>query len=513
MSTFTAIDPRTSQALEPAFHEATADEINRAVELAAEAAPALSALTSEQVAKFLNSIRDEITAAGNELIETADRETGLGLDRLRGERDRTTNQLKMFADLVTEGSWVDARIETAIPDRKPLPKPDIRRMLIPIGPVAVFGASNFPLAFSVAGGDTASAFAASNPVVVKAHPAHPGTSQIVAQAITRAVKSHGLPEGTFSIVQGRTPETSLALVTHPKLKAVGFTGSLRAGRALFDAASKRPEPIPVYAEMGSVNPVFILPGAMKANPDGYADGLFRSVMMGVGQFCTSPGLVFGVKSDDLNRFETKLIRNFEQGAPGTMLNGPIAKGYAEKFHEFSQAPGVKAFPSKNPASTEKTEGAPGVFIVEADAWSANDKLREEIFGPATAVIRCASPEGMLEAARQLDGTLTATIQGDEQDLKNYRVLVDYLATKAGRLIFNGYPTGVEVCQAVNHGGPYPATTDAKFTSVGTTAIYRFVRPVCYQNFPQSALPVELQDANPRNIWRNVNGQLTREPIK
>ncbi|HEX4749251.1 MAG TPA: aldehyde dehydrogenase (NADP(+)) [Bryobacteraceae bacterium] len=512
MSSFTAIDPRTGQALDRVFHEATAEEIDRAVNLAAEAADVLRNLSAEDVAKFLLAIRDEIIAAGDMLLERADQETALGIDRLRGERDRTTNQIKMFADLVSEGSWVDARIETALPDRKPLPKPDLRRMLIPIGPVAVFGASNFPLAFSVAGGDTASAFAAGNPVVTKAHPAHPGTSDIVAEAIIRAVKSNGLPEGTFSILHGRKPAVSIGLVTHPKLKAVGFTGSLRAGRALFDAAAKRPEPIPVYAEMGSVNPVFILPGAMQANPDGLADGLFRSVTMGVGQFCTSPGLVFGVEGDSMKGFEKKLIENFEQGAPATMLNGPIAKGYAEKFQEFTDVRGVKTFPAKKAASTGRTEGAPGVFAVEGETWSESDKLREEIFGPATVVVHCGSREELLKAAHKLDGTLTATIHGSEEDLRSYRELIDVLRTKAGRLIFNGYPTGVEVCQAMNHGGPYPATTDAKFTSVGTTAIYRFVRPVCYQNFPQAALPMELQDANPRHIWRNVNGQLTRDAV-
>jgi NADP-dependent aldehyde dehydrogenase len=442
----------------------------------------------------------------------ADRETALGIERLKGERDRTTNQLKLFADLVSEGSWVDARLDTALPDRKPLPRPDIRRMLQPIGPVGVFGASNFPLAFSVAGGDTASAFAARNPVVVKAHPAHPGTSELVASAILRAVEATRLPDGTFSMLHGRTPDVSLALVNHPKLKAVGFTGSLRAGRAIFDAAARRPNPIPVYAEMGSVNPVFVLPKTVDSNAEGLADGLFRSVTMGVGQFCTCPGLVFGVNSPGMERFEAKLIDNFEQGSPATMLNSAIAKGYSQRFQELRGIEAVRTYMARKAANDQHTEGAPGVFVVDADAWAQSEALREEIFGPATIVVRCNSEEELLHAAHLLEGSLTATIHGSPEDLVANQRLVDALSEKAGRLIFNGYPTGVEVGYAMHHGGPYPATTDEKFTSVGATAIYRFARPVCYQNFPDAALPPELQNANPRNIWRTVDGKLTRESL-
>jgi alpha-ketoglutaric semialdehyde dehydrogenase len=510
--TFGGYDPRKSETLAPQFHEATPDEVERAVELAAEAASSLRALGAEQVAQFLNAMREEILSLGDALLERADRETALGVERLRGERERTLNQIKLFADVVTEGSWVDARIDTAMPERKPLPRPDIRRMLQAIGPVAVFGASNFPLAFSVAGGDTVSAFAARNPVMVKAHPAHPGTSELVAAAIARAVKAKSLPEGTFSMLHGRAPSTSLALVNHPKLKAVGFTGSLRAGRALFDAAARRPQPIPVYAEMGSVNPVFVLPKTVEANPDGLADGLFRSVTLGVGQFCTSPGLVFGVKNGALDRFESKLMANFEQGAPATMLNAAIAKGYSERFRELRGIESVKTYIAQKNAKAENTEGAPGLFVVEADAWAKSQALREEIFGPATVLVRCGSEEELLQAARLLEGSLTATIHGSPEELQRNRELIDVLSEKAGRLIFNGYPTGVEVGPAMHHGGPYPATTDEKFTSVGTAAIFRFARPICYQNFPDAALPSELQNANLRKIWRTVNGQLTREAI-
>lgn len=511
-TTFSGVDPRTGETLEPEYREANSEEVGRAVELAADAASSLRALTAEQVAQFLNSIREEISSLGDALVERADRETALGLERLKGERERTLNQIKLFADVVTEGSWADARIDTALPDRKPLPRPDIRRMLQPIGPVAVFGASNFPLAFSVAGGDTASAFAARNPVVVKAHPAHPGTSELVASAIARAVKSNGLPEGTFSMLHGRSPNASIALVNHPKLKAVGFTGSLRAGRALFDAAAKRPQPIPVYAEMGSVNPVFVLPQTVKANAEGLADGLFRSVTLGVGQFCTSPGLVFGVADQSLDRFESKLIANFEQGSPASMLNAPIAKGFSERFAEFRNIEAVKTYVAQKQANAQRTEGAPGLFVVDAGNWEKSESLREEIFGPATVLVRCSTEEEMLAAANLLEGSLTATIHGSPEELQRNQRLLDVLTQKAGRLIFNGYPTGVEVGYAMHHGGPYPATTDDKFTSVGTTAIYRFARPICYQNFPDAALPVELQSANPRKIWRTVDGKLTREAI-
>jgi NADP-dependent aldehyde dehydrogenase len=509
---FTAYNPRTGEALGHEYQEASTEEINRAVELADEAGRVMRTLTAEQTAQFLHSVREDISNIGDALIETADAETALGTDRLKGERDRTLNQIKMFADMVSEGSWVDACIDTALPDRKPLPRPDLRRMQQPIGPVAVFGASNFPLAFSVAGGDTASAFAARNPVVVKAHPAHPGTSDLVAQAIRRAVKANGLPEGTFSMIHGRTPEVSITLVNHPNLKAVGFTGSLRAGRALCDAAAKRTEPIPVYAEMGSVNPVFILPGSVDANPDGLADGLFRSVTLGVGQFCTSPGLVFGVNAPNLNKFESRLFGNFANGEPASMLNSAIAKGYSQRFDEMRVLAGVETHAAQKAANTQRTEGAPGVFAVDAATWRRNHELHEEIFGPATVVIRCGSEQELLQAARALDGTLTATIHGTPEDLMRNRELVDVLSEKAGRLIFNGYPTGVEVGNAMHHGGPYPATSDAKFTSVGTAAIYRFARPVCYQNFPDAALPLELQNANPRNIWRFINGNLTRDRV-
>lgn len=511
-NTFRAHDPRRSEAIEPEFHEATQDEINQALELADAAAIALRQINSEHIVDFLMSIREEIAAFGDALIERAVEETALDESRLKGERERTLNQIKLFADLVREGSWVDARIDTALPDRKPLPRPDIRRMLQPIGPVAVFGASNFPLAFSVAGGDTVSALAARNPVVVKAHPAHPGTSELVATAIQRAAQANAMPKGTFSMLHGKAPEVSIALVTHPKARAVGFTGSQRAGRALFDAAARRPNPIPVYAEMGSVNPVFVLPDSIKNRSTDIAGGLFRSVTLGVGQFCTCPGLVFGIDGDGFHSFQQELVQAFEQASPGTMLNPAIAKGYADNLQRALKLKGVDAHLSARESDSHRTEGQPGVLVTDSMTWLENPALHEEIFGPATVVVRCGSESELLKAARELEGSLTAAIHGTAEELSRYSELIDVLSRKAGRLIFNGYPTGVEVGHAIHHGGPYPATTDEKFTSVGTAAIYRFARPICYQGFPESSLPLELQNSNSRGIWRLIDGRFTREAI-
>jgi len=510
--TFRGFNPRAGAALEPLFFEAEPNEVDRALALAAHAAPGLRSLSAEKRAEFLLAVRDEILSLGDALVERAGQESGLDTARLTGERDRTTNQLKLFADIVQEGSWVDARIDTALPARKPLPRPDIRRMLRPIGPVAVFGASNFPLAFSVAGGDTAAAWAAGNPVVVKGHPAHPGTSELVAGAIVKAVQAQGLPEGTFSLINGTSPDVSLAVVKHRETRAVAFTGSERAGRALFDAAARRPDPIPVYAEMGSTNPLFVLPSATDGKAETLAESLFKSVTLGVGQFCTCPGLVFGVDSDDFRSFVQKVVECFEQSAPGTMLNPGVSKGYEERFRSAAGVKSVAVYRSEHSAVALRTEGQPGVIVTNAVTWLNNQTLHEEIFGPATIVVRCESDAEMLRCAHKLAGTLTATFHGSADELAERGELLDLLSRKAGRLIFNGFPTGVEVGYAMHHGGPYPATTDEKFTSVGSAAILRFARPVCYQNFPESLLPAELRNANPRGILRNIDGRLTRDAL-
>lgn len=510
--TYMAFAPAEGKRIGPEFHEATDAEVNRAAELAAEAAQHLFGLDSEGIASFLLAIRKEIEAIGDELNETASQESGLDLERLKGERMRTLNQLSLFADVVREGSWVDARIDPAMPDRKPLPRPDIRRMLRAIGPVAVFGASNFPLAFSVAGGDTASAFAAGNPVIVKAHPAHPRTSELVGTAIAKAVQSQGLPEGTFSMLHGLHPEVSLALARHPKIEAVAFTGSQRAGMALFQAAAQRPNPIPVYAEMGSVNPVFLLPSAVEKNPRALAEAFSKSVLLGVGQFCTCPGLAFGVESGAFTDFYQRLDELIHAAAPAPMLNPAIAKSYADRVNAVKSLNGVHSVTASRPPEAGKTEGQPAVMRTDAKTWLHHRELQEEIFGPATVVVRASGPDELLKAASALEGTLTATIHGTAEELAANAELIRILSQKAGRLLFNGFPTGVEVGHAMHHGGPFPATTDEKFTSVGTAAIFRFARPICFQNFPEQLLPPELKNSNPRNLWRRVDGAFTRDPL-
>jgi NADP-dependent aldehyde dehydrogenase len=510
--TFSGFNPREAKPLAPAFYEATLDDLNRATQLAAEAAPVLRNLAPGRIADFLLAIREEILELGDALIERASQESGLDAARLNGERDRTTNQLKLFAELVREGSWVDARIETALPDRKPVPRPDLRNMRRAIGPVAVFGASNFPLAFSVAGGDTVAALASGNPVIIKGHPAHPGTSELVAAAVGRAVHKCALPEGTLSLLQSTEPAFAIALVTHPVIAAVGFTGSERAGRALFDAACKRPVPIPVYAEMGSVNPIFVLPEALSQRPEAIAEGLFKSVTAGSGQFCTCPGLVFVPEGAGMDTFIAKLEEHFAQVTPGTMLTPGIAKAFEDHFQKAAAVKGVSTHRSSRASEASRTEGRPGVIIVDSKTWSANDPLQHEIFGPSTIIVRCSSVADLLASSRALSGNLTATVHSTAAELPSFAELVDILTEKAGRLVFNGFPTGVEVGHAMQHGGPYPATTDSKFTSVGTGSILRFARPVCFQNFPQDFLPAQLQDANPLGIWRLINGEFSRAAL-
>ena len=496
------------------FEEATEAHVNMAFEAADAAFHELRQISAERRATFLERIGDEIESLGDDLLTTANIETALPIaERLAGERGRTVNQLKMFAGLIREGSWVDARIDRGIPDRKPQPKPDIRRMLIPVGPVAVFSASNFPLAFSVAGGDTASALAAGCPIIVKGHPAHPATAELVSGAIAKAVNETGMPPGMFSLLQSTRNEVSLAVVKHPLAKAVGFTGSLRAGRALFDAAASRLEPIPVYAEMGSINPVFVLPGALKERAGTIAQGIKTSVMLGGGQFCTSPGLTVGIGDEYFERF-SETLRELMTSAPSpTMLHSGILESYEAGLKQFSAIEGVESFPSAASAERNKAEARPSLFTTEFEIFTRNDLLSEELFGPSTIVVRCGAREEILAVAHGLKGHLTATIHGTSDDLADYAELVSILEEKVGRLIFNGFPTGVEVCASMQHGGPYPATTDSKATSVGTAAILRFARPVAYQNFPQSKLPGELQNENPRGIWRLVDGQPTREPLQ
>lgn len=489
------------------FEEASSAHVDQAVHAAADAFDAYRALPAEARAALLDRIADALDAS-SDLLDVAHAETALPLPRLTGERARTTGQLRMFAQQVREGSWVDARIDRAIPDRKPLPKPDVRRLLIPLGPVAVFAASNFPLAFSVAGGDTASALAAGCPVVVKAHPAHPATSEVAARAIVDAIAAEGMPRGIFSLVHSTRHEIARELVRHPQTKAVAFTGSLRAGRALFDVAAGRPDPIPVYAEMGSVNPVFLLPGALAERGDAIADGLVAAVTMGVGQFCTNPGLVIGIDDEAFGRCRQRIEALIGAASPGTMLYPALRESYEAGLRRLSELDGTRTVRS-SVGSGAQTRACPALVETDAQAWLRHRELREEVFGPSTVLVRCRSREEMDLVGRHIDGQLTATIHGTPADLAACSSLLSILEQKVGRLIVNGFPTGVEVCASMQHGGPYPATTDSRTTSVGTAAITRFARPIAYQNLPQSSLPIELRDANPRAIWRLVDGELTR----
>jgi 2,5-dioxopentanoate dehydrogenase len=510
--TFRARNPATGEDLDPGFHEATEREVDLALQAAEAAFEPYRALAPQQRAAFLRGIAQEIMNLGDILIARAAAETGLPQARLTGERGRTVGQLRMFADLVEEGSWVDARIDTAIPDRLPAPRPDLRRMLIPIGPVVVFGASNFPLAFSVAGGDTASALAAGCPVVFKAHPAHPGTSEMTARALLRAAEEADVPKGVFSLVQGRGHEVGLALVRHPLTRAVGFTGSLRGGRALFDAAAARPEPIPVYAEMGSVNPVFLLPSALERRHEEIAQGLAGSITLGVGQFCTNPGVVVAQRSSGLDEFVEELAERIAAAPSAPMLYGGICEAYRKGTESLMRNPEVQVLAQGPDAGGTERLGRPAVFVTNARSFREQPELRHEVFGPSSLVVVADSADELVEVAGALEGQLTATIHGDPKDLARHPALVSLLERRAGRLIFNSYPTGVEVSPAMHHGGPYPATTSPATTSVGTAAISRFARPVAFQGFPQEALPPELRDRNELGIWRLVNGQMAREPL-
>jgi 2,5-dioxopentanoate dehydrogenase len=504
-ATFYGENPATGKKLEPVFYEASQKEINEAIEKASEAFQLYRNKPGKEKADFLEAIADEIIALDTSLITRAMEESGLPEARLTGERGRTVGQLKLFAQLLREGSWINARIDMADAERKPLPKPDVRSMEKAIGPVGVFGASNFPLAFSVAGGDTVSALAAGCPVVFKAHPAHPGTCELVGMAIQKAIKKTGMPEGTFSMINGRSTEVGMALVRHPHIKAIGFTGSFFGGKALFDEANKRAEPIPVYAEMGSVNPVFILPRILKEKGEKIAQDLAGSVTLGVGQFCTNPGLVFIQQSDEENKFRINLSKQVNEIAAGVMLTSGIQNNYKKGIEKLSGVEGVAVL-AKGKTEGEGSRGTPHVLHATAALFLQKHELEEEVFGPSTLAITANSKEELFQAARKLGGHITATIHGTEEDLAEYAELINILEQKVGRVLINGYPTGVEVCHAMVHGGPYPATTDSRTTSVGTLAIHRFTRPVCYQNFPQSLLPAELKDDNPLSIWRLVNGE-------
>lgn len=488
------------------FKDSSTSEIETAMQDAWNAFHVYRKFSLKQRADFMKAIAVELEACGDALIHTAMKETNLPEARLRGERARTIFQLNSYAEACEKGSWLEAKIDTAIPDKTP-PKPDLRKMLVPLGPVVVFGASNFPFAYSTAGGDTACAFAAGCPVIVKAHPAHAETSEIVANAIMIAVSKCNMPKGIFAHVHGAGHETGKTLVTHPHTKAVGFTGSFAGGKQLFDWGNQRKEPIPVFAEMGSVNPVFLLPEKLNDSAAEIAEQYAGSITLGVGQFCTNPGIIIGIESDSLQKFIHTLGNAIQKTAPALMLHQGIADSYQKNKRKALSQQEVTLVAESEIAPLTK-QGASTVATATGEAFLKNPTLHEEVFGPYSIIIRCKHMNEMIEVAKNLEGQLTSTIMATEKDMKTHDVLVEAVKNICGRLILNGVPTGVEVCLGMQHGGPFPATTDARFTSVGADGIKRFARPIAFQNWSNELLPDELKNENPLGIWRTVNNELT-----
>jgi alpha-ketoglutaric semialdehyde dehydrogenase len=488
---FFGINPATGEQLQPAFSSATSADVEQACELAWSAFDPYRQLNAESRAKFLEAIAEQILAIGDELLERANAESGLPLARLTGERGRTVGQLRLFADELRTGGWQGVRIDPAMPDRKPLPRSDLRQRKIPLGPVAVFGASNFPLAFSVAGGDTAAALAAGCPVVVKGHPAHPGTSELVSQTIVTAVKQCGLPAGVFSLVNGISNSLGASLVANPRIKAVGFTGSRAGGVALMKIAAARPEPIPVYAEMSSINPVVLLPGALRARAEALGKEFVGSLTLGVGQFCTNPGLVFALDGPELQQFVESASAALKQVQPAVMLTPGIHNAYERGVDELLKHQKLASV-ARGMESQGKHCGRAALFATTAADLARHPEVAHEVFGASSIVVRARSEAELMTALEQLEGQLTATLHVTAEDTALASRLLPILERKAGRVLANGWPTGVEVSHAMVHGGPYPATSDGRSTSVGTLAIERFLRPVCYQDLPEALLPEELR---------------------
>jgi alpha-ketoglutaric semialdehyde dehydrogenase len=504
----TAVNPATGSAVGPDYFHATTADVDAAAKLAAEAFMEFKRWPGKRREDFLKRIAELLETYAVPMIEIAHQETALPVPRLQGEMARTCFQLRLYGAAAADGLCVGARIDHGYPGRKPLPKPELRSMMVPLGPVVVFSASNFPFAFSVAGGDTASAFAAGCPVIVKPHHGHPGTSEMAGLLIQQAARECGAPEGVFSMLYGDGRDIGIALVGHPCVKAVGFTGSRTGGRALMDAAAARPDPVPVYAEMGSINPVFMFAGALDRRADELAAGLQASVTLGVGQFCTNPGLVFVEAGVGAKKFLAKLESLVASTPPGTMLTSGLCSAYRAGVAKLRGTTGVtRTAQVSAEAGPGSAQAGAALFITDTNVFLQNPGLMDEVFGPSTLVVECPSRADMIAAARRLEGQLTATVHATPEELAANRELLEILETKAGRLVFNGFPTGVEVAHAMTHGGPYPATSDGRSTSVGTRAIERFLRPVSYQDFPDAALPQELQEGNPLKIARLENGKL------
>lgn len=510
---YQACNPANAQKLDPVMTKASAAQVEAAA-LAAEAAFAVYRdIDLSKRAKFLEACADEIMALGDELTQRVSDETGYPLARAEGERARTCGQLRMFANYILNGSYLDARIDTALPDRQPLPRPDLRFINQPLGPVAVFGASNFPLAFSVAGGDTAAALAAGCPVLVKGHSSHPGTCTLVAKAISKAINDCGMPKGVFSLLMGEGAEVGAALVRAPQVKAVGFTGSYAGGMALIEIANARPEPIPVFAEMGSINPVVMLPESLKNSADSMASNFVASLTMGTGQFCVNPGLVIAIDGPELEQFIQASGKIIEGHGAGVMLNKRICDAYSGGLSEYAAFPGVETV-SEGLAPSEDSGyfARARLMTTSAEYFLSQPEIHEEVFGPSSLIVKCQNRQELLSVVKILRGQLTGTIHCTEQELQHYQELVELLSARVGRVVINGFPTGVEVCPSMVHGGPFPASTDTRFTSVGTAAIKRFVRPICYQNYPEALLPDGLRDSNPLKLTRTINGEETKAAV-
>ncbi|MFR0688517.1 aldehyde dehydrogenase (NADP(+)) [Enterobacterales bacterium AE_CKDN230030158-1A_HGKHYDSX7] len=506
--TLQSFDANSGEALSGQFHQATVEEVDAAASAAEAAFPAYNALSPERRAQFLEAIATQLEALGDDFIATVCRETALPAARIQGERGRTANQMRLFAKVLRRGDFLGARIDRALPDRQPLPRPDLRQYRTGVGPVAVFGASNFPLAFSTAGGDTAAALAAGCPVVVKAHSGHMATAEQVGEAIVRAAESTGMPAGVFNMIYGAG--VGEPLVKHPAIQAVGFTGSLKGGRALCDLAAARPQPIPVFAEMSSINPVLVLPAALKARGETIAAELAGSVVMGCGQFCTNPGLVIGIASAAFSAFIASLSGRMADQPAQTMLNAGTLRSYEKGLQRLHAHPGIRHLAGE---AQEGNQARAQVFQADVRLLLEGDELlQEEVFGPTTVVVEVADEAELRRALVGLHGQLTATLIAEPDDLSHFAALVPVLERKAGRLLVNGYPTGVEVSDTMVHGGPYPATSDARGTSVGTLAIDRFLRPVCYQNYPDALLPEALKNANPLGLLRLVDGAHSRDAL-
>ncbi|GAA3553293.1 aldehyde dehydrogenase (NADP(+)) [Snuella lapsa] len=486
------INPKLNIETSTPFFEATEAEVDEAVTLGWEAFKTYRKIPGFKRAAFLNAIADEILALDKELIEAYTTESGLPEGRAIGERGRTVFQLRSFADLVSKEDWRENVIDEAIPDRQPLPKEDLRKTLIPLGPVVVFAASNFPLAFSTAGGDTVSALAAGCPVIVKAHAMHSGTAELVASAIIKAAEKTGMPNGVFSNIMGRGRTVGTALVKHPKVKAVGFTGSISGGRALFDLAAQREEPIPVFAEMGSINPVIITSKALDKRYADIADTYASSITLGTGQFCTNPGLILTVEGDNTQAFVQDLAEKTIAIEAQCMLHPNIKQGFVENGQSVTSQKGVEIVGVVE-GDLEPNYAASLIATISGADFLANPKTGQEVFGPFSLVVKCKNEEELLKVINNLEGQLTGTIIAEEEEYANLHDLVDALENRVGRIIFNGVPTGVEVCPSMQHGGPYPASTDSRFTAVGANAIKRWVRPVSYQSFPNELLPDALKN--------------------